>query len=316
MLKKTLAVILAAMLIAASGCNNNSGTAQTTAVTAAPADVWEYEQYIEDLNYYRDEYNAAIARFSELCSLSDYDAAAEEAKSHIEILNEFSAIITPSGLEEQQNNILTAVENEKKYRELAVSVLYYMENYDTLTPAEQEEYNQLYQQIEAMGSELSMNDAVYAAREAAFSYIPNGEYRSYAMNLETLWNKYVTEDDKLYDVFFNGAEGDALLLCENCLEALSAIENMAVPEQVKLYHSDIVEALSAEREYCQAVKTIKELNNEYQGLAFEDTPADVQEQIKKCSEIIDNYFNEENTEYDALYNAVIAAYEFATAQAQ
>lgn len=314
-MKRIAALFLTLAVIALSGCNG-AGNAQTTTPPAVTAETWEYEYYVEDLDYYMTQYNTAVARFSELCALQDYDAAAEEAEGHIEILDKFSEIITPTGLEEYQNDILTSVEYEKEYRELAASALYYLENYNTLTSDEQEEYDKLYRQIEEIGTEyVSINDAVYAAREAAFSYLPNGEYRSYDSNLGLLWNRYVAEYDKLYEVFFNGAEGDALVICENCLEALSAIENMTVPEQVKPYHDDIVAALSVEREYCLAVKTIKELNNEYQGLALEDTPADVQEQIEKCSEIIDNYFNEDNAEYDALYNTVIAAHEFAAAQA-
>lgn len=314
-MKRIATLLLTLAVIALSGCNG-SENAQTTPPPAVMAEAWEYEYYVEDLDYYMEQYNAAVAQFSELCALQDYDAAADEAESHIEILDKIAEIITPAGLEEYQNDILTAVEYEKEYRRLAADALYYLENYNTLTSAEQEEYDLLRGQIEEIETEyVSINDAVYAAREAAFSCLPNGEYRSYDSNLVLLWNRYVAEYDRLYDVFFNGVEGDALVICENCLEALSAIENMTVPEQVKSYHDDIIEAISEEREYCLAVKNIKELNNKYQGLALEDTPADVQEQIEKCSEIIDNYFNEDSAEYDTLYDAVIAAHEFATAQA-
>ena len=44
-------------------------------------------------------------------------------------------------------------------------------------------------------------------------------------------------------------------------------------------------------------------------------PADVQEQTKEYSETIDAYYNEENTEYYALYDAVCAALDFADTQA-
>lgn len=310
MFKKILAFILTAVMLF-SGCNSSAGTETTTASPVVTAEAWEYEYYIEELDYHMGKYDAAVAEFSELVALQDWSAAKKEAESHIEILDNISEIIIPVGLEECEEDILTAVEYEKEYRRMAVQLFDYYIN-----GSEQTQIDALALELDELGKEnISINGAVNAAREKAFSYLPNGEYRAYVMNLETLWNKYVTESDKLYDVFFNGAKGDALVLSGNCLEILSEIENMEVPEQVRLYHDDILKAIPAERECCQAVKTIKELNNEYQGLAFEDTPADVQEQVKECSEIIDNYFSEENTEIDAMFNAVTAAYEFAAAQA-
>ncbi len=311
MLKKTSALILTAIMLL-SGCSNNGGKVQETTESAAPlAEVWEYEYYIEDLDFHMDKYNAAVTKFSELTALQDWSAAKEEAESHIEILNKISEIITPAGLEKCQADILTAVEYEKEYRSIAIRLFdCYINGY------EQSQIDELSLELNELSKEnISINDAVNAARETTFSYLPNGEYKSYVFNLDYLWNKYVTDFNKLYEVFFNGVEGDALVISESCLETLSEIENMEVPEQVKLYHDDILKAIPAEREYCQAVKTIKELNNKYQGLAFEDTPVDVQEQVKKCSETIDNYFSEDNTEFDALFNAVTAAYEFAAAQA-
>lgn len=311
MFKKISAFILTAVMLL-SGCNSSAGTDSTTASPVVTAEAWEYEYYIEELDYHMGKYDAAVAEFSELVALQDWSAAKKEAESHIELLDNISEIIIPVGLEECEEDILTAVEYEKEYRRMAVQL------FDCyINGSEQAQIDALALELDELGKEnISINSAVNAAREKAFSYLPNGEYRAYVMNLETLWNKYVTESDKLYDVFFNGAEGDALVLSGNCLEILSEIENMEVPEQVKPYHDDILKAIPAEREYCLAVKTIKELNNEYQGLAFEDTAADVQEQVKKCSEIIDNYLSEENEDFDALYDAVVAAGEFAEAQAK
>lgn len=311
MLKKISAFILTAVMLL-SGCNSSAGTDSTTASPVVPAEAWEYEYYIEELDYHMGKYDAAVAEFSELVALQDWSAAKKEAESHIELLDNISEIIIPVGLEECEEDILTAVEYEKEYRRMAVQLFDYYIN-----GSEQAQIDALALELDELGKEnISINSAVNAAKEKAFSYLPNGEYRAYVMNLETLWNKYVTESDKLYDVFFNGVKGNALVLSEKCLEILSEIENMEVPEQVKPYHDDILKAIPAEREYSLAVKTIKELNNEYQGLAFEDTPADVQEQVKKCSEIIDNYLSEENEDFDALYDAVVAAGEFAEAQAK
>ena len=63
MIKKTLAVILAAMVVALSGCNSaKPAEATTTKAVAPPSEAWEYEMYIEDLDYY-----------TELC-IQNYDA--------------------------------------------------------------------------------------------------------------------------------------------------------------------------------------------------------------------------------------------------
>ena len=310
MFKKILAFILTAVMLF-SGCNSSAGTETTTASPVVTAEAWEYEYYIEELDYHMGKYDAAVAEFSELVALQDWSAAKEEAESHIELLDNISEIIIPVGLEKCEEDILAAIEYEKEYRSIAIRLFdYYMNGY------EQSQIDELSLELDELSKEnISVNNAVNTARETAYSYLPGGEYKSYIFNLNYLWNKYVTEFDKLCEVFFNGTEGNTLVMSENCLEALSEIENMEVPEQVRLYHDDILKAIPAERECCQAVKTIKELNNEYQGLAFEDTPADVQEQVKECSEIIDNYFSEENTEIDAMFNAVTAAYEFAAAQA-
>ena len=310
MFKKILAFILTAVMLF-SGCNSSAGTETTTASPVVTAEAWEYEYYIEELDYHMGKYDAAVAEFSELVALQDWSAAKEEAESHIELLDNISEIIIPVGLEKCEEDILAAVEYEKEYRSIAIRLFdYYMNGY------EQSQIDELSLELDELSKQnISVNNAVNAARETAYSYLPGGEYKSYIFNLNYLWNKYVTEFDKLCEVFFNGTEGNTLVMSENCLEALSEIENMEVPEQVRLYHDDILKAIPAERECCQAVKTIKELNNEYQGLAFEDTPADVQEQVRECSEIIDNYFSEENTEIDAMFNAVTAAYEFAAAQA-
>ncbi len=314
MIKKALAIILAAMVIAASGCNNTNPPANTTTESvAAPADAWEYEYYIEDLNYYMNQYTDSVMKFSEFCTLEDYDAAAKELDSHIDVLNKLSEIITPVGLEEYQADILTAVEYEKEYREFAKKALYYMENKDTLTPEEKEEYNQLYQQSEAFGNEyISINEAVDAAIEAAFLRMPGGEYKAYVYNVDALWYRYASGINMLFEIMINDAEGDILFICEDCITVVADFESMIVPESVKPYHDDLIEQLSIEREYILKVKALYELYNEYQWQSDGEMPAEAQEYAKELSEIYDSIQSSEN---DASFDAMNAACEFALAQA-
>jgi len=314
MFKKTLTIILAAALIAVSGCNNNNPPANTTTESvAAPADAWEYEYYIEDLNYYMKQYVDSVMKFSELCAVEDYNAAAKELENHIEVLNKLSEIITPVGLEEYQDDILSAVECEKEYRELAKKMLYYVENKDTLTPEEKEEYNQLYQQSEAFGNEnISINEAVDAAIEAAFLCMPGGEYKAYVYNVDALWYRYASGTNMLFEIMINDAEGDVLFICEDCVAVINEFENMTAPESVKPYHDDLIEQLSLEREYILKVKALYELYNEYQWQSEDEMPAEAQEYEKELSEIFDSFQNSEN---DSSFDAMNAACEFALAQA-
>lgn len=313
MFKKTLVIILVAVLIAVSGCNNNNPPADTTTESvAAPAEAWEYEYYIEGLNYHMKRYIDSVMKFSELCTLEDYDAAAKELENHIDVLNKLSEIIAPVGLEEYQDDILTAVECEKEYRELAKKMLYYMENKDTLTPEEKEEHNQLYQQSEAFGNEnISINEAVDAAIKAAFLCMPGGEYRAYVYSVDALWYRYASGINMLFEN--NDAEAaDILFICEDCVAAIAEFESMTVPESVKPYHDDLIEQLSIEREYILKVKALCELYNEYQWQSEDEIPAEAQEYEKELQEIYDSIQNSEN---DSTFDAMNAACEFALAQA-
>ena len=314
MFKKALAIILAAALIAVSGCNNNNPPANTTTESvAAPAEAWEYEYYIEDLNYHMKRYIDSVMKFSELCTLEDYDAAAKELENHIDVLNKLSESIAPVGLEEYQDDILTAVEREKEYRELAKKMLYYMENKDALTPEEKEEYNQLYQQSEAFGNEnISINESVDAAIEAAFLRMPGGEYKAYVYNVDALWYRYASGNNMLVEIMINDAEGDILFICEDCVAVIAEFESMTVPESVKPYHDDLIEQLSIEREYILKIKALYELYNEYQWQSEDEIPAEAQEYEKELREIFDSMQNSEN---DSSFDAMNAACEFALAQA-
>ena len=315
-MKRIAAFMLALAVAALSGCNGSSNsqvTSTTPAATVAASDAWEYEYYIEDLNYYISEYNAAVVNFSELLAAQDYSGAKNALQRHTSLLDDIAAIVTPSSLSEYQNDILTAIEYEKEYRQLAEKALYYTENYATLTPEEIEEYNALYQQSESIKDEyININEAVDAAREAAFLRMPGGEYKSYVYNVDSLWYRYASGINMLFEIMINDAEGDILFICEDCITVIAEFESMTVPESVKTYHDDLIEQLSIEREYILKVKALYELYNEYQWQSDDEMPAEAKEYAKELSEIYDSI---QSSESDASYDAMNAACDFALAQA-
>lgn len=316
---RIFAVALAAMLML-TGCSNSSGASGTTTESVAqPSEAWDYEMYVEDLDYYMEQYIQLYDSARDAFRIQDTEATKNYLDSLIDALNGLDGIVYPPELEEAHSVLLYAAGLEKELAEVNLELNAYVNTTEELTDKDQDSLEKINAKADEILTKMedggSIRKAWMNAKNAAFSYLPNGEYKSYTFNLETLWDKYITEYNTLYDIFFEGVEGDAVLICENCLEILSEIENIEAPEQVKPYHDDVIAALSQEREYCQAVKTIRELNIEYQGVAFEDLPDDIREQVNECSEIIDNYFNEENPDYDAAYNAVAAAFEFAEALA-
>lgn len=318
MIKKTLFIILAVMVITVSGCSN--GTAQTTTESAAPvSDVMDYEMYIEDLDYYMNQYFQSYDSAKEAFGIQDADSTKEHLGNSIDALNSLRNIIYPPNLEEIHSELLSAAELQKKVIECDIELTSYTGASSELSDEERNSLNalnakaaEILAEIEEKGSVL---DAWRDAKNAAFSYIPNGEYRAYASTLEALCNDYITEINKLYGVIFDGTGGNALLICENLTETFSEIENMEIPEQLKPYHDEIIGAISVERECCNTVESLVALGSGYQGVAFEDLPADVQAQMNECMEKIESFFDEENEDFDALYNAIVSALEFAESKA-
>lgn len=318
MIKKTLAVILAAAILAVSGCNG--GTEQTTTVNAEPSEAWDFETYIEDIDFYMQKYIKNYDSAKDAFKLQDPEKTRQCLNEVLDSLNGLEGVIYPAELEDVHGELLHAVGLQKKLAECNIELTSYTGTSDELSDEELNSLNALNAEASEILTEIEDGGKIMKAwlnaKNAAFSYLPCGEYKAYDFTLETYWNDYVAENDKLYLVFFEGAEGDAVAISENCLNALSGIENMEVPESVRPYHDDIIEALSAERNYCLAIKAIRETNNEYPGLAFEELPADVQAKVEECTEVINNYYNEENAEYYAAFNAVSAASEFAMSQVQ
>lgn len=318
MTKKIISLILAAMLVTVSGCSNGTNEQMTTENTVPVSDVMDYEMYIEDLDYYMNQYVQSYESAAEAYRTQDSSSAKNYLGNALDALNSLRNIIYPPNLEDIHSELLSSAELQKKVIECDIELTSFGAS-DELSDEERNSLNALNAKAAEILAEIEekgrVSDAWHNAKNAAFSYIPNGEYRAYASTLEALFNDYITEVNKLYGIIFDGTGGNALLICENLTETFSEIENMEVPEQLKTYHDEIIEAISIERECCSTVESFVALGSGYQGVAFEDLPADVQAQMGECMEKIDSFFDEENEDFAALYNAVVSALEFAESKA-
>lgn len=166
-MKKIIAVLVILPVLGITGCNAENRNKVETTTEAVRSDAWEYEYYIEDLDYYFSEYKAAVTKFSEFAALQDWNAAKEEAKSHIEILDNIASIVTPPGLAEYQSDILTAIEYEKEYRRLAVEVFdCYINGYD------QSRIDEISLELSELSKQnISIETTIVSAREAAQVYL-------------------------------------------------------------------------------------------------------------------------------------------------
>lgn len=323
---RTFAAVIAAMFML-TGCGKENkaasivgGTdAPTSAVVAGQVEAEEYEFYIDEIDYSMDKYFSSHFSVRSALAFEDWVEAKEHIESEIKALGELEKSVCPSDLEDVHSKLIYAVGLAKEYEEGLRDYIGYMEYADSLSPEDKSEFDALNAELDEIQERINENGALATAwinvRKAAFSRLPNGENKAYGAELEILRNTYASYWNLLTDVLFNGASDNLLSLSDTCLSLLSLIEDMDVPEQMKSYHNDILEAIPTERNFCQATNTIAELKSEYQGLEFEELPADVQRQIQECSDTINTLSNEENPEFYALDNAVCAALDFVDQQA-
>ena len=314
MSKKILSAILAVMVIALSGCNN-SQTAQTTTIAeAAPSEAWEYEMYIEDLEYFSGRYFQGIYAAQSAFSMMNEDDAKKHLESTLEALTGLEGVVYPPNLEEAHGQLLKTVEIHKEYNECRLDLAGYLSEYPDFTPEESAEFEKISARMNEIAGRIDEGGYRFygnwmTAQNAAFSYLQNGEYRAYSAELEYLCDTYAEEFSKFYGIYFNGDEGDIAIHLDNCLTMLDKMENMTVPEQLKSCHEEIKKAVSTERDALQALMTIVELYRQYPGTEFADMPAEVQDEIDECGEAFDKFFSENNTDYYALDETTSAALE-------
>ncbi len=320
MIKKTLSLMLAAAIIAVSGCN--SGTAQTTTESIIePSEAWDYEMYIEDLDYYMDRYIQNYDSARNAFGLQDAASTKNYLEEVLDALGSLENVIYPPNLEEVHREFLYAVGLQKELAESNIELTSYIDISGNPTAEEQSSLDNLNAEAEEILAKIEdggdIREAWMNAKNAAFSYLPNGEYKAYVSTLTVLWDKYINKLYEFEDACYNGNFTQIDKLYEKCIDVLSDIENIDTPESLSSYQAAIIEAISTDRNYCLAMKTMADLAPEYGNVAEEDLPDDVKATVIECTETINNFYNYdyEAGETDPLSEAVYAALDFADSQA-
>ncbi len=326
-MKKHISLILATLILATSlaGCNssnknsgNNSSTEQVSSESVDEfAEIFYFETYIDNLDLYMKRYTENSKAAHDGFKQQDANAVDDGLSKADNALDKLAGISCPQAIKDEHAKLLSAIEREKQVVQCNVELSGYIGKMDSLTPDEQSALDKLTQKANGILAEIdeagSINSHWLNVRAAACSYLPNGEYNTYHFSLELLWDIYVTNVNELFGILFDGAAGNIYQSIDNCTARLSDIENMEVPERLKSYHDDIIKALPVEREFIQFIKDYVDVCSEYPGIAPADFPDDAKDKLDEYSEGI-NKFLEDETKYNAMYNAVDAASKYALQQ--
>lgn len=177
-MKKHIILLLAAFVLSSCSANPKPQTT-TTSVATASADSWEYEFYVEDIDYYMSEYIDKMDKVTEAVELMDYTALKEGYGECVQALDKFYEIAYPEPLEEKHSKFLSVIDREKRINEILEEIYAYGVKYDSpdsnLTPEEQSEMQRLQDELDRLYKEsendISMWDAKNAVLEEAYSYL-------------------------------------------------------------------------------------------------------------------------------------------------
>ena len=177
-MKKLIILLLTAFILSSCSAKPAQQTT-TTSAAAVSADAWEYEFYVEDIDYYMTKYLDALDTITEANELMDYTAAKEAYGECVQELDKFYEIVYPAPLEEKHSKFLSAIDNEKRINEILESMCSFYVKYDSyepeLTPEEQTEMQNLQDEFNRIFDEstndISLWDAKNAVLEEAYSYL-------------------------------------------------------------------------------------------------------------------------------------------------
>ncbi len=177
-MKKLIILLLTALVLSSCSAKPAQQTT-TTAVVTASADAWEYEFYVEDIDYYMTKYVDTLDKITEANELMDYAAAKEAYGDCVQALDKFYEITYPEPLEEKHNKLLSVIDKEKRMNEILESMCSFYVKYDSyepeLTPEEQTEMQNLQDEFNRIFDEpmndISLWDAKNAVLEEAYSYL-------------------------------------------------------------------------------------------------------------------------------------------------
>ena len=173
-MKKLIILLLTALVL--SSCTTRTAKQTTTTTTVkAVTEAWEYEYYIDDIDYYMNKYVEVLDKASEAEQLQDYGAMKKAYKDCRIALDKFYDIVCPEPLLEKHNTFLLAVDSEKEFYGLMLETLDFAENIDELSPEEQMKFANIEMSIESWFEEsergLSFWDAHNVVLEEAYSYL-------------------------------------------------------------------------------------------------------------------------------------------------
>lgn len=177
-MKKLIILLLTALVLSSCSSAPAQQTTTTGAATAS-ADAWEYEFYVEDIDYYMTKYTDALDRVAEANELMDYTALKEHYGECVQALDKFYEIVCPAPLEEKHSKFLSVIDREKRMNEILESMCGFYVKYDSyepeFTPEEQTEMQSFQEELERLYKEsendISMWDAKNAVLEEAYSYL-------------------------------------------------------------------------------------------------------------------------------------------------
>ncbi len=177
-MKKLIILLLTAFVLSSCSAKPKQQTA-TTSVATASAEAWEYEFYVEDIDYYMLKYIDATDKVTEANELMDYTALKEGYGECVQALDKFYEIAYPEPLEEKHSKFLSVIDREKRIYEILEEIYAYCVKYDSpepdLTPEEQSEIQSLRDELDILYKEsendISMWDAKTAVLEEAYSYL-------------------------------------------------------------------------------------------------------------------------------------------------
>lgn len=149
-MKKTVILLLSAILLISTGCSTGKTVSATSSVTegTASVDKMEYEFYVESFNFYMDSYFDASEKQQEVMEKLNQATSAEnvnfeELKKVYELcisaLDDFYELSCPENIKTEHEEFMAQIETEKEIYELMLRQIYFEENKETLTDAEKEE---------------------------------------------------------------------------------------------------------------------------------------------------------------------------------
>ncbi len=150
-MKKALLILLSLIVLTATGCSNSKSTnIPTSSATenVSVADRWEYEVYIDNIDYYMTAYSTALEDEYTAIENQDIDAFEKAYKKCILALEDFYDIPCPDNLKAEHDEFMTLIERDKTGYELLLEAIYYERNYQNLTASEQEEMTKLEAEID------------------------------------------------------------------------------------------------------------------------------------------------------------------------